>query len=407
MAEIRRLETGDLLQFYRIHTIVYNQRRDYSKEENQKIDPLAHPADWACGVFERGKLLAGMYELDFLMRFDGHSVKMSGIGGVGTLPEARKGGHIRRIFQKILPESYEKGVIFSCLSPFSHDFYRKFGYEIACSRNSISVSTGDFSEIKPYGEFVPILPGGDTSLLQEIHSAYIANINHGIHRDYWPDSRGWKLFTREDPCASGIYIYLWKDENGKARSFIKYQDIAEEEGHSMSVKELAFIDKKGLYGALGIVGGLSAQFENFKWSMPAFIDPCDLIGDAWSVETHIDPRDMTRVVNVKAALELMRRPCADPCCSEGKYVIEVEDENITANSGKYLVEFSPQGSKVTPTSKDADLSCDILSLSQLVTGYRTLENAMRSRREGLEVHGNIETLKRVFTQRPQHITEYF
>jgi predicted acetyltransferase len=403
MKEIRRLETEDLLQFYRIHTIVYNQRRDFSKEENQKIDPLDHPAHWACGVFEDGKLLAGMYEIDYLMRFDGHSVKMSGIGGVGTLPEARKGGHIRRIFEKILPEAYEKGVVFSNLSPFSHDFYRKFGYEVTCTRNNISISTGDLSELRPNGQYVHILPGDDTSLLAEIHSAYIENINHGIHRDYWPDNRSWKLFTRPDPCATGIYIYLWKDETGKARSYIKYQDILEDGDHNMHVTELAFIDKKGLYGALGIAGGLSAQFENFKWLMPAYIDAFDFIGDAWSVESELKPREMTRIVNVKAALQLMRRPC-----TEGEYVIEVEDdENIPANNGKYLVEFGPQGSKVSLATKDADICCDILTLSQLVTGYRTLENALYSRQEGLEVYGNIETLKRVFTQRPQHITEYF
>jgi hypothetical protein len=40
-------------------------------------------------------------------------------------------------------------------------------------------------------------------------------------------------------------------------------------------------------------------------------------------------------------------------------------------------------------------------------GYRTLENALYSRQEGLEVSGNMETLKQVFTLRPQHITEYF
>jgi len=402
MTEIRRLQNEDLLQFYRIHTIVYNMRRDFSKEENQKIDPLDHPAQWACGVFENGKLLAGMYEIDFLMRFDGHSVKTTGIGGVGTLPEARKGGHIRRIFEKLLPEAYEKGVVFSNLSPFSHDFYRKFGYEIACNRNLITIPAGDLSDIRPGGEYVHILPGDDTSLLAEVHSAYIENINHGIHRDYWLENRAWKRFTREDPCASGTYLYLWKDETGKARGYIKYQDMLEDGDHNMSVIELAFIDRKGLYGALGIAGGLSAQFENFKWLMPAFIDPFDFSGDAWSVESEIRPRDMTRVVNAKAALQLMRRPCC-----EGEYVIEVEDENIPANSGKYLVEFGPESSKVSVTSRDADICCDILTLSQLVTGYRTLENALYSRQEGLEVCGNIETLKRVFTQRPQHVTEYF
>ncbi|GBU28673.1 acetyltransferase [Treponema sp. R8-4-B8] len=402
MTEIRRLISEEMLQLYRLHTIVYNQRKDYTKEENQKIYSLEHPANWAWGVFDGKKLLAGMFEIEYLMRFDGHSVKMSGIGGVGTLPEARKGGHIRRIFENLLPQAYEKGVIFSNLAPFSHEFYRKFGYEIACNRNKVSISTSDLYDIKPYGEFIHILPGDDTSLLSEVHSAYIENINHGILRDYWPDNRAWKRFTEEDPCATGTYLYLWKDENGKARSYIKYQHLLEDGEHNMSVKELAFIDKKGLYGALGIVGGLSAQYRNFIWLMPTFIDPFDFIGDAYSIEQETKPRDMTRVINVKAALELTRHPCG-----EGEYVIEVADKNISANNGKYLVQFTDDDAKVSMTKKNADLSCDIQTLSQLVTGYRTLENALYSRREGLEVHGNLDTLKHVFTLRPQHVTEYF
>jgi len=402
MAEIRKLETDEIIQLHKIWTIVYNQRKDYSKEENTKIDPLTHPANWAWGVFEGKKLLAGMYDLDYLMRFDGHSVKMSGISGVGTLPENRKGGHVRRIFEKLLPQAYENGVIFSNLTPFNHDFYRKFGYEIACARKNISISTGDLCDIKSYGQFVHILPGDDTSELAKIHSAYIDNINHGIHRDYWPDNRAWKIFTREDSCATGTFIYLWKDENGKARGYIKYQDTMEDGDHNISVSELAFTDKTGLYGVLGIVGGLSAQFANFKWQMPSYIDPYDFIGDAWSIEVENKPREMTRVVNVKKALELMRRPYA-----ECEYIIEVKDDNLPVNSGKYLVQTDPNGSKVDNTTKTPDISCDMLSLSQLVTGYRSLENALYSRREGLEVHNKIDTLARVFTERPQHVTEYF
>ena len=402
MAEIRKLAADEIIQLKKIHTIVYNQRRDYSVEENQKTDPLDHPSDWAWGVFEKTKLLAGMFEVDYLMRFDGHSVKMSGISGVGTLPEARKGGHIRHIFEKLLPQARENGVVFSNLCPFSHDFYRKFGYEIACARKNISIPTGDLSEIKSTGQFIHILPGDDTSALAQVHSAYISNINHGIHRNYWPDNRAWKLFTREDPYTSGTYLYLWKDENGDPRSYIRYKDIMEEGDHNMSVTELAFIDKKGLYGALGIISGLAAQFENFKWMMPTFIDAADFIGDAWSLEQNINPRDMTRVVNVKTALELMRRPK-----SEGEYIIEVKDGNIETNSGKYLVQFGAQGTQVLMTKRDADIACDIHTLSQLVTGYRSLESALYSRRKGLEFHGNLETLKSVFTERPQHITEYF
>jgi predicted acetyltransferase len=403
LEEIRRLETEDLLQFYKIHTVVYNLRRDYSKEDSNHADTLDHPADWAIGVFDGKKLLAGTYEIDFLMRFDGHSVKMSGIGGVGTLPEARKRGYIRRIFEKMLPEEYEKGVIFSNLAPFSHDFYRKFGYEICSSRKNINIPSDDLSKIKCNGQFIHILPGDDISELAKIHSAYISNINHGIHRDYWPDNRAWKRFTGDDPYKSGTFIYLWKDEKGIARSYIKYQDGTDGDGeHVMKVREIAFMDKNGLYGSLSLAGSLSPQLHDFKWEMPAFIDPTDFSGDAWSIDMKINPREMSRIVNVKAALELMRRPGFD-----GKYVVETEDKQIPANTGKYLVEFTKEGAKVSSTAKEPDIRCDILTLNQLVTGYRSLENALLTRREGLEVYNNIETLKNVFTLRPQHITEGF
>jgi len=402
MAEIRRLDAENILQLYKIHTMAFNLRRDFSKEDEQKPDPLAHPAEWALGVFDGKKLLAGTFDLEFLMRFDGHSVKLSGISGVAALPEARNEGYVRKIMEKLLIENYEKGVIFSNLTPFDHGFYRKFGYETACARTHITINTGDMSDIESNGKFVHILPGDDTSLLAEVHSAYIADINHGIHRDSWPDNRAWNRFTREDPCTSGYFVYLWKDEKGKARSYIKFQDVTEDGDHNMNVTELAFIDKKGLYGALSLAGTLSPQYENFKWLAPTFIEPFDLISDAWSVETEIRPRDMTRVINVKAALELMRRPEGS-----GQYIIEIEDENIEANNGKFLVEFGANETKVTPTKKNPCLSCDILTLSQLITGYRSLENAIYTRQEGLEVHSSEETLKRVFTLRPQHVTEYF
>jgi predicted acetyltransferase len=363
MIEIRRLIEDELNQIHRMHSIVYNFRKDFSKEENQKSDPLAHPADWAWGVFEGKKLLAGMYDIDFLMRFDGNSVKMSGIGGVGTLPEERKSGHVRRIFEKLLPEAYEKGIVFSNLTPFSHDFYRKFGYEIACARNKISIPANNFAQIKPYGQFIHILPGDDTAQLAEVHSAYIANINHGIHRDYWAENRAWKRFTKDESCATGNYIYLWKDENGTPRSYIKYQDVLEDGEHNMSVSELAFIDKKGLYGVLGIVGGLSAQFKKFKWLAPTFIDAYDFAGDAWSVTQEYIPRDMTRIVNVKTALESMRCPCLFGEYTEGEYVIEVKDENISANTGKYLVQFGREASRVSLSHKNADVMCSVQTLS--------------------------------------------
>jgi predicted acetyltransferase len=384
-----------------MRTVVYNGRHDYSKEEAP--DPLAHPARWCWGAFQNGKMLSSMVELPFLMRFDGSSVPMSGIGGVGTLPEARNSGCVPAMFKKFLLEAYEGGTVFSNLTPFSHAYYRKFGYELACARNEITLPVREFSYLKPGGTFTQIFPGDDTSALARVHRVYIEGLNHAICRDHWPDNRAWRIFTREDPYSTGIFLYLWRDGEGRPRSYLKYQDQTAGDEHIMAVSELAFTDREALYGVLGIVKGLATQFKKFKWPMPTFLDPTDLAGGLWDLNQRIVPRDMTRIVNVKRALELMRRPEG-----EGAYTLEVtEDPYIGANRGRWRVEFGREGVRVSAAAGEPDLLCDIPSLSQLVTGYRSLENALRSRRAGLELRGRRETLDRVFTPRPQHVTEYF
>ncbi|MDR0377493.1 MAG: GNAT family N-acetyltransferase [Spirochaetaceae bacterium] len=401
MIEVRRLNPEEMPLVYRMRTVVYNGRRDYSRDE--KPDPLTHPACWHWGAFLKGKMVSSMVEIPFLMRFDGSGVPMSGIGGVGTLPEARNAGCVPALFAEFLSEAYERGAVFSSLTPFSHSYYRSFGYELACARNEITLPVGEFSRLKAGGSFTQVFPGDDTAALAEVHSAYIAGLNHGIHRDHWPDNRAWRIFTREDPYSTGTFLYLWQDEEGRPRSYIKYQDQTVGDEHIMSVQELAFTDREALYGALALVKGLATQFRKFKWLMPTFLDPADLVNNPWEITQRLLPRDMTRIINVKRALELMRRPGG-----EGEYSLElVDDPYIPANKGRWRVEFGKEGSRVSSTAAEPDLLCDLPSLSQLVTGYRTLENALRTRRAGLEYRSNRETLDRVFTWRPQHITEYF
>ncbi|MDR3147643.1 MAG: GNAT family N-acetyltransferase [Treponema sp.] len=399
--EIRRLNPEEMPQVRRMRTVVYNGRHDYAKDEAP--DPLAQPAEWCWGAFHKGKLISAMTELPFLMRFDGSGVPMSGIGGVATLPEARNSGAVGAIFSRLLPEARERGVVFSNLCPFSHSYYRNFGYELACARNEVTIASGEFRSFTCGGSFTQVFPGDDTSALAEVHSAYIADLNHGICRDYWPDNQAWRIFTREDPYSTGTFLYLWRDQEGRPRSYIKYQDQTAEGGHLMAVVELAFTDREGLYGVLGLLKGLSTQFKKIKWPMPTFIDPTDLVKDLWDMNQRIVPRDMTRIVNVKQALGLMRRPAG-----EGAYTLELTDDPlIGANRGRWRVEFAAGESWVLAATGEPDLVCDMPTLSQLIMGYRSLENALHSRRSGLELRSNRETLERVFTPRPQHLTEQF
>ena len=59
----------------------------------------------------------------------GQDVGMCGVGGVATFPEYRREGHMRHLLPFVLKAAYDRGDVLSSLFPFSHPFYRKFGFE--------------------------------------------------------------------------------------------------------------------------------------------------------------------------------------------------------------------------------------------------------------------------------------
>ncbi|MCL2057569.1 MAG: GNAT family N-acetyltransferase, partial [Oscillospiraceae bacterium] len=185
MLEIRRINAAEVTDSKKIGVVAFNGRHDFSQDQDmdKTPDPFEDPYIWTWGAFENGKMVSKMTELPYVMRFDGNDVKMSGIGGVATLPEARKGGKVRMIFDSLLNGAYADGVIFSCLVPFSHQFYRRFGYEVCTTRREMRVSTNELSRIKSVGAHEQIFPGDDISDLKKIHEAYIEDKNHAIRRD--------------------------------------------------------------------------------------------------------------------------------------------------------------------------------------------------------------------------------
>ena len=95
--------------------------------------PDPDPRRWGA-LSEDGTLAAGLACYDFHAFLQGEAVSNGGIGGVVTHPAYRRQGAIREIFTELLRETRSNGEILSSLYPFSHAFYRKFGYELCDGR---------------------------------------------------------------------------------------------------------------------------------------------------------------------------------------------------------------------------------------------------------------------------------
>ncbi len=118
------------------HTVYENEKAPLAVYEDVCKNPKTRedvcPLDkYAALEDDDQTMMSCLSVIRYPMHFDGHTVVMAGIGGVSTLPQYRRRGSIRACFHKMLPELYQEDVVFSCLYPFSTEYYRKFGYEMS------------------------------------------------------------------------------------------------------------------------------------------------------------------------------------------------------------------------------------------------------------------------------------
>jgi predicted acetyltransferase len=379
-----------------IQNIAFMGSHDYTEEiKNPAEHAEGHEAYW--GAFaDSGKMIACMEVLPYAMMFDGHRVKMAGIGGVASLPEFRRAGCVRQIFAESMKTMREEGYLFSYLYPFSHAFYRKFGYELCNTRNIVTFRTEDFKWRAPNGALEQFQKGGDVSEYMRVGERFSEEFNLSVIRD----EKQFRNVIDKDPHSAGQYAYLWRGDDGEAGSYIIFSPEKKSDEHVMALREFAWTDRKSLLGMLSALTMFSNPYALVKWDVPPTINPHALIPEASSIESRIECFGMNRVVDVQGALSLMKAPEG-----EGRAVISVSDEFLAWNSGMYALEWSSGSMSVIKTYAEADMRVSANRLVQLMCGFVTPEIALLS--GTVDIDGDIRALNRLFPAKRLYITERF
>ena len=138
------------------------------------------------GAFdEQGRLCSGMIQLDMVCHFSGQEVKMLGIGGVVSHPGHRNCGGIRALFEEGLPRARQEGYVFSALYPFSHVYYRKFGYELAQVTREATFNPRDLrADLRRAACTELILPEDEAGreAVRQVYEAYARGRNLSVTR---------------------------------------------------------------------------------------------------------------------------------------------------------------------------------------------------------------------------------
>lgn len=356
MAVIRCLTNDDLLQYQHLASICYNYAVDTppttcTEEELRR----------RVGVFrEDGTLLSAMINNHFSVRFEGQDIPLVGIGSVVTDPVARRQGGIRHLFETYLPALYDEGYVFSALFPFSHVFYRKFGYEFAFERRVAEFSARKLrDDLCEADEIVRVLPGEDDQGMRQIYERYIEDKHFAVRRD----DVMWRDLCQGTPWEKMKYAYVLKRGGVGVAYWI---GVVEKHGSdaTLMLMDMAYTCRKGYEAIFAMLRGMN-EVGTICMTVPAELNPRWLVKDPYDVaKSQLSCCGMLRVMNVEKALGLLAVPPV-----AGRLTIEVADVQIAQNNDRFMVACDGRELSVT-RARDAaiDMRCSINGLSALMSG---------------------------------------
>ena len=396
--DCRKLTPDEILQLVSLQSFVFQFIPDEAKIR-EKIGSGKLSGDVTYGaVDQNGRVLAGMKVYPYSMWFDGHVVPMRGIAGVASAPEYRRRGNIRRIFAKVLEDAYESGAVFSHLYPFSFEYYRKFGYEHcgAAKRYTLPVAPArGFRQTGAAHAFAADDPA--RGRLIEVYEAFASRHNLMLSRAEtgW-EQEGWDKVL-DVPLFGTHRVYYWTDASGAVKSWARFR----KDGGELRISDLVWTDQESMLGILQFLGMFDGAAEKLVLTASPELVPELYWNEAYAGVAY-DWLGMSRVVNVRRALELMRKPGG-----EGRFSVRVLDDFAGWNSGVYEVEYGGGecAVKVSEKALGADVEVPERALVQMILGVYGFEQT--SRKSDVSVNGNARTLEKVFCGKNVLITDHF
>lgn len=377
---------------------VFEQGKELEKAKTDQADP--NEDLYGASLTEGGPLVGSIVINHKVSRFDGHTVKMGGVGGVATLPANRRGGAIRDCMKLALRDMYNNGYALSHLYPFSTAYYRQFGFAPAAQAFRWKIKLEDLKRLPDVGGSVrQLFSGDDLSPLLDVYNKMYGGINFSCLRETFD-----KNLEGDKPLAARRWIFLWESGDGRSSGFLvgsRLKDSLVCYPNFGLVNALLFTDVTALIGLLNFVRtAYIANFESIEFSVPAHFDLTCLLPEVSGIEYKPVLNGMARAVNVEMLLKLCK------CKGEGSLVLQVTDNILPENHDTFRLSFAPgKENAVERTASAPDITLDVGNLSVLLGGARDASTI--SMTPDIQVLNPSAPLDRVFYRKPCYVMDLF
>ncbi|GIW12737.1 MAG: UPF0256 protein [Tepidiforma sp.] len=365
--EIRPCADRDELREYgRIVSYVF------ASDDGMEDELAATQPDWTVCAFVDGRMVSTLGVWPFTVRLNGSPVPMGGVTAVGTLPNYRRRGLLRRTMQQALETMHERRQPLAILWASMAAIYQRFGYGLA--------STGVTYRFDPrlaalangadaQGWQVELFAAVDAlSVVKPVFIEWATPRNLVIHRS----AELWRVSTFRPPKKGlPVHVALARDAAGTPRGYAVYSamtvDHQPDEGEQeLRVNELVALDAAAWTTLWEFLRSHDlARRVEFRAVPPD--DPApELLLEPRVLNRRTQDAVWMRVVDVPAAFT------ARPYDADGRLAVRLASDNLCPwNEGTWVLEVDGGTATVRSATLEPDLVVTPAVLASLIAGHRS------------------------------------
>ncbi len=305
-------------------------------------------------IREQKDIVGGLVVIPMGQWWGGESVSMTGIAGVGVAPEFRGSGAALSLMQQAVKELYKKDVAISVLYPATQRLYRKAGYEQGGSFCSWEIPA---QSIQIKEQPLPIKSVAlDSEIFYELYTKQGKNINGYLNRN----QTIWNRIIK--PGEKDVFYSYIIGSIEKPEGYIIISQYSQDSDNILSVVDWVILTNAAAKSFWSFLSNHRSQIDKIRWRSSA-IDNLTLMLPEQTTKNRFINRWMLRILNVEKALSKRGYPCE----IETELHLEIEDDLIAENNGKFILSIANGSGNMTKGGK-GNFNLDIRGLATLYTG---------------------------------------
>lgn len=341
------------------------------------LTATANRPEWTLCAFDGDRLVASYCTIPFTMRANGSAMPLGGVSAVGTLPEYRRRGLLRRITTQAFSQQYEEGRPIAALWASQAAIYQRYGYAQTTVLRSYTIDAADivfFDGDGGRGDVQRYDAETGYDLIKALYISFIAGRSCYLHR-----SRAlWSNNALDEVEGEGpVHIAVSRDEQGAPNGYAVYTLRSGRVEHDarpqeLVVRDMGWLDLDG-YRSLWSWFGRHDLVGRVRWESAPVDDPApELLAEPRLLHTRDREGIWFRMVDVEAAL------AGRGYNTDGRIRIEIADDDLAPwNVGTFELTVDGGQAQVKGVPGSGDIRLPVKALASLFTGYRSARDLHR------------------------------